>query len=272
MSVYGSGDADAKFPDLQQYRDKLSYLPWPCTLKDGTKAEIDLMRKDEVDQGLMMFNEMLKGGVSWPYIEDKFNKSRYLGYYCAEAVFVVRTVESKDDSCVLGTFYIKPNYPGRCSEICNSGFITNCKFRRKGVATICGRAYLRMAKDLGYRASVFNLVFDINKPSIRIWQRLGFIRIGTVPKCAQLKNIVGYVDAHIYYYDLTQYDHRAWPMDKVFLQDDNAKNTTGSSSMFFVWAVLIAFVGYFVSSLDRHESVNDIYSHIVHAIRIFFFA
>merc|ERR1719334_1553293 len=140
------------------------------------------MTEHEVNEGLTMFNDMLKGGVSWPYIEEKFDKSRYLGYYCAEAVFVVRTLGPNLNSIVIGTFYIKPNYPGRCSSVCNSGFITNAKHRGKGVATICGRAYLRMAKDLGYRASVFNLVYDINKPSKRIWERLGFTRIGTVPK------------------------------------------------------------------------------------------
>jgi len=119
---------------------------------------------------------------------------------------------------------------------------TNSHYRDKGVATICGRAYLRMAKDLGYRASVFNLVFDCNKPSIRIWKRLGFTRIGTIPKCAKLKNIDEYVDAHIYYYDLTQYDHSVYPMDKVFDQDFEKGSVGNIFAACSVLAVLIAFL------------------------------
>lgn len=59
---------------------------------------------------------------------------------------------------VWGAFYIKPNFPGRCSHVCNGGFITDPRRRRRGVARLMGHAFLRFAKDLGYKASYFNLV------------------------------------------------------------------------------------------------------------------
>ena len=57
--------------------------------------------------------------------------------------------------------------------------ITHAEDRGNGVATVCGRAYLILA-PLGYRASVFNLVFASNYIFIQIWKRLGFERIGFV--------------------------------------------------------------------------------------------
>lgn len=63
---------------------------------------------------------------------------------------------------VWGAFYIKPNFPGRCSHVCNGGFITDPRMRRRGVARLMGHAFLRFAKDLGYRASYFNLVRSIS--------------------------------------------------------------------------------------------------------------
>ena len=32
---------------------------------------------------------------------------------------------------ILGCFYIKPNFPGRCAHICNGGFIVNPNYRGK---------------------------------------------------------------------------------------------------------------------------------------------
>ncbi|GLI76450.1 hypothetical protein PoHVEF18_004723 [Penicillium ochrochloron] len=98
----------------------------------------------------------------------------------------------------LGTFYIKPNYPGRCSHICNAGFLTTSAARGKGVGQQMGEAYLDFAPKLGYKYSVFNLVFANNPASIRIWERLGFSVIGRVPKAARLANSEELVDALIF--------------------------------------------------------------------------
>lgn len=48
----------------------------------------------------------------------------------------------------LGTFYIKPNYPGRSSHICNGGFIVTDAARNKGVGRLMGEAYLAWAPKL----------------------------------------------------------------------------------------------------------------------------
>ncbi|KAJ5495841.1 N-acetyltransferase MPR1 [Penicillium diatomitis] len=123
----------------------------------------------------------------------------------------------------LGTFYIKPNYPEgvqnaeprqfalvsgggttgsitvrRCSHICNAGFLTTTAARGKGVGQQMGEAYLHFAPQLGYKYSVFNLVFANNPASIRIWEKLGFSVIGRVPKAARLANSEELVDALIF--------------------------------------------------------------------------
>lgn len=55
----------------------------------------------------------------------------------------------------------------------------------------------------GYTYSVFNLVYETNTPSCRIWDALGFKRIGRVKGCGNLKSYPGeLVDAIIYGRDL----------------------------------------------------------------------
>ena len=54
----------------------------------------------------------------------------YRGYFLSHAAFVVRALEPGVDADgqtsragdIIGCFYVKPNYPGRCSHVCNGGF------------------------------------------------------------------------------------------------------------------------------------------------------
>lgn len=48
----------------------------------------------------------------------------------------------------LGTFYIKPNYPGRSSHVCNGGFIVTDAARNRGVGRLMGERYLEWAPKL----------------------------------------------------------------------------------------------------------------------------
>ena len=53
---------------------------------------------------------------------------------------------------------------------------------------------------------MFNLVFESNTASIKLWRRLGFKEIGRVPKAGRLRgqgtdNNEGYVDAIQFYWD-----------------------------------------------------------------------
>ena len=48
----------------------------------------------------------------------------------------------------LGSFYVKPNYPGRSSHICNGGFLVTEAARNKGVGRLMGEGYLEWAPKL----------------------------------------------------------------------------------------------------------------------------
>ncbi|KAF1973567.1 hypothetical protein BU23DRAFT_464622 [Bimuria novae-zelandiae CBS 107.79] len=107
----------------------------------------------------------------------------------------------------LGSFYIKPNYPGRSSHVCNGGFLVTDASRNRGVGRLMGEIYLDWAPKLGYTYSVFNLVYETNVASCRIWDALGFKRLGRVKGCGNLKSYPGeLVDAIIYGRDLGQDD------------------------------------------------------------------
>lgn len=87
---------------------------------------------------------------------------------------------------VLGAFYLKPNFPGWCSHICNAGFIVQPAMRGQGIGRWMAETMLAIAPTKGYTAVMFNLVFATNEPSLNLWRSLGFSTLGRVPQAARL--------------------------------------------------------------------------------------
>ncbi|KAF2738281.1 hypothetical protein EJ04DRAFT_541455 [Polyplosphaeria fusca] len=131
----------------------------------------------------------------------------------------------------LGSFYIKSNYPGRSSHVCTGGFQTTDAARNRGVGRLMGETYLEWAPKLGYTYSVFNLVYETNVASCRIWDALGFKRIGRVKGCGALKSYPNeLIDAIIYGRDLGQDDDFVSEerFDKIRYYLKNAKYPNGA--------------------------------------------
>jgi len=122
-----------------------------------------------------------------------------VGSGCGEDLIVDLGLED----ALVGFYYVKPNYPGRSSHICNAGFIVPPAHREFGYGTILGKSYLHYGPALGYKASVFNLVYANNTGSLRIWDSLGFTRAGLIPRAGRLRRADGsgeeWVDSVVYY-------------------------------------------------------------------------
>lgn len=107
---------------------------------------------------------------------------------------------------VAGFYYVKPNYPGRSSHLCNGGFVVPPAGRGLGLGGVLGRSFLHFAPAAGYKGSVFNLVYVNNQASVKIWQRLGFTIVGRLPMAGLLKTESGgeeLTDAFVIFKDFT---------------------------------------------------------------------
>lgn len=172
-------------------------LPVRTRLSTGEDVEVGPFETGDIAKGRDLMNEVIIEGRAWPF-EDEFpDDVSYRSYFLSHDAFVVRI-----QGDIAGCFYIKPNFPGRCSHICNGGFITAKPWRRKGIGKFMGKCFLKFAKDLGYRASYFNLVFASNEPSVRLWESLAFQRVATIPHCARLHGIDDLDTAFGYFFDL----------------------------------------------------------------------
>ncbi|KAH6573146.1 hypothetical protein BASA50_007020 [Batrachochytrium salamandrivorans] len=187
--------------------------PLPSTivrplLRDGSTAMIQSICPSNtglVEQLHILFNRIIDDGDTYPQ-EEPMSKQAFISYFFSNDAYVLVDVETQ--STVYGAFYIKPNFPGRCCHICNGGFIVAHEHRNKGVGRALATAYLRIAPRLNYKASMFNLVFETNIASVRLWQTMGFVEIGRVPHAGKLKGSVGLVDAIMFYYCFEKDDNQ----------------------------------------------------------------
>lgn len=103
---------------------------------------------------------------------------------------------------ILGTYYIKPNQPGLGAHVCNCGYMVAEPARGQGIATAMCLHSQEIARSLGYQAMQFNLVVSTNEGAVRLWQKLGYEIVGTIP--GGFNHVRhGFVDAFVMYKRLT---------------------------------------------------------------------
>lgn len=209
-----------EFDDVLQpahFRSQLDYNPmsnidrYTVLLKDGeTTATIyPLQNTDNLPPGLLAFlcdefNIEIERGDTFAFF-DTLHLEAFQNYWFGAFAGVMvlgdlPTLEGPkhwEKEC-LGTFFIKPNYPGRASHICTAGFLVNAGIRGKGIGRTLTDCFLQWAPRLGYTYCVFNLVFETNVAARRIWESLNFKRIGRIKSAGILKGHDTAVDAIVY--------------------------------------------------------------------------
>ena len=143
----------------------------------------------------------------WPLLRDAFragdtyavapdiSKEDARAYWMTQAR---ATYIAIGDEGIIGTYYIKTNQPGGGAHVCNCGYIVSPAARGQGLAArLCAHSQDE-ARRLGYRAMQFNLVLASNAGAVRLWQRLGFATVGTIPE-AYMHPTLGLVDAFVMY-------------------------------------------------------------------------
>ncbi|KHO01030.1 histone acetyltransferase Spt10 [Metarhizium album ARSEF 1941] len=207
------------FPDPSSPGLPPDIVPRQVTLRDRQTVAtiVPFASRHQLPASLLAYlcdqlNREIDGGDTYPMMEA-FTVDGFADYWFQTfgAVMLMGNIDSTQDvvdgkdwakEC-LGSFFIKPNYPGRSSHICNASFITTDASRNRGVGRLMGEAYIDWAPRLGYTYSVFNLVYETNVASCRIWDALGFKRIGRIKACGNLRSHPDrLIDAIIYGRDL----------------------------------------------------------------------
>ena len=103
---------------------------------------------------------------------------------------------------VIGGFYLKANYSGRCSHIANAAYLVDQPHRGKGIGGLLVQASLIIAKFLKFSALQFNMVLAQNIGALKLYERLGFKKVGIIPDGVRNQN-GSFQDGYILYQKLS---------------------------------------------------------------------
>ena len=161
-----------------------------------TVVEMRACRPEDAAQMAEIWNEVVRAGEAFPQTEElEIPEARAL--FAAQSYAGVAARGSE----VLGLYILHPNNVGRCGHIANASFAVKSGLRGMGIGELLVRDCLAQARALGFRIMQFNAVVAINARAIRLYERLGFHRVGTIPGGFLLKD-GRYEDILVYYINL----------------------------------------------------------------------
>lgn len=107
-----------------------------------------------------------------------------------------RTYVAESRGRILGTYILRPNQSGGGSHVANAAFMVAPDARGQGIGRAMAEHCLSEARLLGFRAMQFNFVVSTNDSAVRLWQKLGFNIVGTLPGAFHHPE-KGYVDVYV---------------------------------------------------------------------------
>ena len=144
-----------------------------------------------------IFHVIVAAGDTYAF-KPEMSRNDALAYWFRAGT---RPYVAENDGRVVGTYILKPNQAGAGSHVANAAFMVAPDTRGLRVGRKMGEHCLGEARRLGFRAMQFNFVVSTNEAAIRLWKRLGFNIVGTLPGAFQHPE-KGYVDVYIMFRSL----------------------------------------------------------------------
>ena len=138
---------------------------------------IRALEAQDLSAAVAIWNQVVDDGVAFPQLEPLTEESGR--QFFAEQSFTGAAVG--EDGAVLGLYILHPNNVGRCGHICNASYAVHTNARGQHVGEALVRHCLQKGRELGFRILQFNAVVASNTPALRLYEKLGFTRLGTIP-------------------------------------------------------------------------------------------
>ena len=154
--------------------------------------EIREATPDDYDGIWEIFSRVVRPGDTYAF-DPQTKKEEMAALWMAPTM---KTFVAEDEGEIVGSYFIKPNQPGLGAHVANCGYIVHPAVRGKGIGYIMGLHSLDNARKQGFKSIQFNIVVSTNVVAVRLWEKLGFTIVGTIPQGFNHREL-GFVDIYI---------------------------------------------------------------------------
>ena len=139
--------------------------------------------ENDLQDMIRIWNEVVEEGIAFPQEDllDAESGKEFFGSqtYCGVA---------ETDGQVAGLYILHPNNIGRCGHICNASYAVSSEVRGQHIGEQLVKDCLTVAKKLGFGVLQFNAVVESNVHARHLYERLGFVQLGTIPQGFRMKD------------------------------------------------------------------------------------
>ena len=134
---------------------------------------------------IKIWNEVVEEGVAFPQ-EELLNDITGAEFFASQTYTAV--AEDENSRTIHGLYILHPNNVGRCGHICNASYAVSSESRGRHIGEKLVSDCLIQAKKHAFKILQFNAVVENNTHARHLYERLGFIRLGTIPNGFRMKD------------------------------------------------------------------------------------
>ena len=145
--------------------------------------QIRAYTRADLAQMIPIWNEIVEEGIAFPQ-EDCLDTKSGSAFFASQSYTGVADADGK----IVGLYILHPNNVGRCGHICNASYAVSSSVRGQHIGEKLVLDCLKKAKELGFRVLQFNAVVESNTHARHLYERLGFVQLGTIPGGFRMKD------------------------------------------------------------------------------------
>ena len=134
--------------------------------------------KEKIIPAIKIWNEVVREGVAFPQ-ENELDEVEGDKFFSAQS-FTGLAVDDETGE-ILAIYILHPNNVGRCGHISNASYAVKKNLRGKHIGEKIVTHCIKKAHELGFKILQFNAVVADNLRARKLYKKLGFIELGTIP-------------------------------------------------------------------------------------------
>lgn len=142
-------------------------------------------QEKDLSEMIKIWNEVVEEGIAFPQ-EELLTLESGAEFFASQTYCGV-AVDTESEK-IYGLYILHPNNVGRCGHICNASYAVDSKSRGLHIGEKLVLDCIEQGRLHGFGILQFNAVVATNIHARHLYERFGFIQLGTIPRGFRMKN------------------------------------------------------------------------------------
>lgn len=141
--------------------------------------------ENDLPQMIQIWNVIVKEGIAFP--QEELLTIETGKEFFASQTYTGVAVDAETNQ-IYGLYILHPNNIGRCGHICNASYAVAADNRGLHIGEKLVKDCLEQGKAHNFKVLQFNAVVATNIHARNLYERLGFVQLGTIPGGFRMKD------------------------------------------------------------------------------------